>query len=159
MQDLNENGEATPYKETELKEDLLVIQFKLVDKTTFKTNNSFTFINLPLSRVNDNNVSTLLEILKKYKKPTKQGKKTAASSKADFLPYNKSILTRVIAQQLQKHNLLCLSHFSKSSITTHFKNSSGPAKSLFAHIENIFGEDAGIMTKKKLNTQQALKVL
>ena len=123
-----------------------------MNKNTFKTNNSFTFINLPLSKVADNNVSTLLEILKKYKKPTKQSKKSATNAKADFLPYNKSILTRVIAQQLQKHNLLCLSHFSKASITTHFKNSSGPAKGLFAHIENIFGEEAGVMTKKKLNS-------
>ena len=85
------------YKETELKEDLLVIQFKLVNKNTYKTLNTFTFINTPLVKINDNNVSTLLEILKKFKKQTvPSGKKQKA--KNEFLPYNKSILTRVISQ-------------------------------------------------------------
>ena len=96
MQEQNDSATITPYKETELKEDLLVIQFKIVNKETFKTNNSFTFINLPLAKVADNNVSTLLEILKKSKK-TKGSKKASANNKNDFLPYNKSILTRVVA--------------------------------------------------------------
>ena len=59
----------------------------------------------------DNNVSTLLEIMKKFKKP--QRPTAGKAHKSDFMPYNKSILTRVIAQQLQKNNILCLSHFSK----------------------------------------------
>lgn len=74
-----------------------MIQFKLVNKTTYKTLNTFTFINTPLVKINDNNVSTLLEILKKFKKQTlPAGKKTKL--KNEFLPYNKSILTRVISQ-------------------------------------------------------------
>lgn len=56
-----------------------------------------------------------------------------------------------MAQQLQKHNIICLSHFSKVSVMNHFKNSTGPAKNLFCRIESIFGEDPGIFTKKKLN--------
>lgn len=56
------------YHEIELKEDLLVIQFKLVNKHTYKTQNTFSFINTPLAKVSDNNISTLLEILKKFKK-------------------------------------------------------------------------------------------
>ena len=56
------------YKETELKEDILVIQFKLVEKETYKTLNSFSFINVPLAKIQDNNVSTLVEILNKFKK-------------------------------------------------------------------------------------------
>ena len=56
------------YKETELKEDLLVIQFKIVNKNSYKTVNTFSFINTPLAKVHDNNICTLLEILKKFKK-------------------------------------------------------------------------------------------
>ena len=56
------------YKETELKEDILNIQFKLVDSSNYKTLNTFSFINAPLSKIHDNNVSTLLEILQKFKR-------------------------------------------------------------------------------------------
>jgi len=40
-----------PFHETELKEDLLVIQFKLVDKKSFKTENTFSFLNLPMAKI------------------------------------------------------------------------------------------------------------
>ena len=82
-----------------------------------------------------------------------------SNPKNDFLPFNKSILTRVIAQQLQKNNILVLSHFSKISIDTNFKRSNGPAKNIFHQIDTLFGDQPGIMTKKKLNNDQALKVL
>ncbi len=119
MQESHEDSKAVPeYRETELKEDLIVMQFKLVDKNSFKTQNTFSFVNLPLSKQGDNNVNTLLEILKKLKKNQKSKKK--ANLNPDFLPFNKSILTRVMAQQLQKHNIICLSHYSKVSVTTHF---------------------------------------
>jgi hypothetical protein len=86
------NDEAVqPAKETELKEDVLIMQFKLVKKSDYKTVNTFTFLNLPLAKQTDNNVAILLEILMKFK-----NKKTKLK-KPDFLPYNKSILTRVIA--------------------------------------------------------------
>ena len=134
------------FQETELKEDLLVIQFKLVDKVTYKTDNTFSFINLPMAKVQDNNIGTLLEILKKFKKQNLRKKQNQ-----EFIPYNKSILTRVIAQQLQKNNILVLSHFSKMSINACFKYSSGPAKNLFSQIDTLFGDQPGIMTKKKLN--------
>lgn len=61
------------YKETELKEDVLVIQFKLVDKQTYKSVNTFNFINLPIAKLQDNNVSTLVEILNKSKKMNSLG--------------------------------------------------------------------------------------
>lgn len=124
-----ESDKPVLHRETELKEDLLFIQFKLVSKNTYKTLNTFTFINVPLAKIADNNISTLLEILRKFKQ---QSKKPKTKKGADYLPYNKSILTRVIAQQLQKNNILCLSHYSKQSIMTHFKNSNGQAKNLFA---------------------------
>jgi len=63
-----------------------------------------------------------------------------SNSKNDFLPFNKSILTRVIAQQLQKNNVLVLSHFSKISIDTNFKRSNGPAKNVFNQIDTLFGD-------------------
>lgn len=100
---------------------------------------------MPLAKQSDNNVGTLLEILKKFKKsngkpPTANKKgKNAAAAKNEFMPYNKSIMTRVIAQQLQKKNLLCVSHFSKASVLKHFKEGSGPAKSLFLQIEDLYG--------------------
>ena len=56
------------YKETELKEDILLIQFKLVEKQSYKTRNTFSFINIPLSKSQDNNVTTLVEVLNKFKK-------------------------------------------------------------------------------------------
>ena len=58
----------TQFKETELKEDVLAIQFKLVEKSTYKTVNTFTFLNVPLQKMVDNNISTLLEILGKFKR-------------------------------------------------------------------------------------------
>lgn len=41
----------------------------------------------------------------------------------------------------------------------HFRNGTGPAKSLFQQIDCIFGDEIGILVKKKLNAQQALKLL
>ena len=101
-----------------MKEDVLVVQFKLVDKSSYKSLNTFNFINLPLGKLQDNNVTTLLEILNKSKKANSLGPYIGKSKKMqnDFIPYRKSILTRVIAEQLQKNNFLVLSHFSKQSI-------------------------------------------
>ena len=87
----------TNYKETELKEDILTIQFKLVEKSSYKTMNTFSFINVPLAKVQDNNVTTLLEIMKKFKKQSSM-KTSKKKSNSDFIPYNKSILTRVMAE-------------------------------------------------------------
>ena len=86
------------YKETELKEDILLIQFKLVEKHTYKTINSFSFINIPLAKLQDNNVTTLVEVLNKFKKQSLLKGQAKRQSKNDFVPYNKSILTRVIAE-------------------------------------------------------------
>lgn len=79
------------------------------------------------------------------------GNKKKAQS--DFIPYRKSILTRVIAEQLQRNNFLVLSHYSKYSIGMHFKHGSGPAKNLFSQIDSLFGDRPGVITKKKLNDQ------
>ena len=52
-----------------------------------------------------------------------------------------------------------LSHYSKYSIGLHFKHGSGPAKNLFSQIDTLFGDRKEVFSKKKLNDQQALKVL
>jgi hypothetical protein len=72
----------------------------LIEKSSFKTLNTFSFINVPLAKIQDNNVSTLMEILNKFKKQSnlKGANKKKSASANDFIPYNKSILTRVIAE-------------------------------------------------------------
>jgi len=64
------------------------MQFKLVKKDTLKTQNTIAFINIPASKINDVNIITLTEILSKQKNPSTNANK--------FLPYNKSIMTRII---------------------------------------------------------------
>lgn len=144
------------YKETELKEDVLLVQFKLVDKASYRTLNTLNFINIPLAKMQDNNVSTLLEIMSKLKKPTKAPR---ASRKESFIPYRKSIMTRVLAEQLQRNNFLVLSHFSKASLHSHFKLGSGPARGLFAQVDSLFADKKDAILKKKLSDAQAIKYL
>ena len=76
----------------------MTIQFKLVEKNSFKTLNTFSFINVPLAKVQDNNLTTLLEILNKFKKQANPKGGSKKKNQNDFIPYNKSILTRVIAE-------------------------------------------------------------
>lgn len=68
------------------------------------------------------------------------------------MPYNKSILTRIIAPQLHKSNLLALCHFSKNALVQHINTN----KSMFLFLDKAFEKR---LTKKKVNTQQALKML
>lgn len=84
-----------------------------------------------------------------------KGSKRKANNN-DFIPYNKSILTRVIAEQLQRNHILILSHFSKTSINMNFKHSKGPAKNLFNQIDKLMPEKCFL---KFLNDKEALKVL
>lgn len=146
------SDEPINYKETELKEDVLLVQFKLVEKDSYKTLNTFNFVNMPLSKVNDNNVATLIEIMTKMKRMAGRNKKQ------EFIPFRKSIMTRVLAEQIQRNNIIVLSHYSKMSIHHHLKNGSGPAKGLFTQIDTLFG-DNGHLVKKKLNDAQAIKIL
>ena len=43
----------------------MIMQFKLVRKDAMKVVNTQTFINLPISKMHDINISTLLEIVHK----------------------------------------------------------------------------------------------
>lgn len=50
------------------------------------------------------------------------------------MPYNKSILTRILHPYLNKANIMVINHFSKKTILRHLKqtgNQVGPAKGLF----------------------------
>jgi len=51
-----------------IKDDIILMQFKLVHKDTMKTHNTFSVINIPATKMNDANVVTLLEILHKQNK-------------------------------------------------------------------------------------------
>lgn len=127
---------------------MLLVQFKLVDKASYRTLNTLNFINIPLAKMQDNNVSTLLEIMNKLKKPSRAAR---PSRKENFIPYRKSIMTRVLAEQLQRNNFLVLSHFSKASLHSHFKFGSGPAKGLFAQVDSLFADKKDAILKKKLS--------
>ena len=48
-----------------IKDDVIMMQFKLVRKDTMKILNTHTFINLPTSKMQDCNISTLMEIIQK----------------------------------------------------------------------------------------------
>jgi len=82
------------------------MQFKLVRRDTLEAWNTLTFINLPQSKVVDVNLVTIQEVIAKQKRETK----------SNFIPYNKSILTRVIYDQLKDNNILAIGHFSKAAL-------------------------------------------
>ena len=48
-----------------IKDDVVIMQFKLVRKDTMKIMNTQTFVNLPTTKASDINVSTLIEIIQK----------------------------------------------------------------------------------------------
>ncbi len=71
-----------------------MIQFKLMNKETEKEHNTFTFINVPLGKLTtDPNLITLHDILIKFRSTDSK----LTGGKKEFIPYNKSILTRILA--------------------------------------------------------------
>lgn len=144
-----------------IKDDVIVMQFKLVRKDSLRIVNTQTFVNVPVSKLADTNLSTLIEIVSKQnqKQERKPGKKET------FLPFNKSILTRILYPQLTKHNLLVVNHFSKKTILRHLTQQvaasyqSGPAKGLFNSLFKLGFDNLRRLTRKKLSQQQALKIL
>lgn len=82
----------------------------------------------------------------------------ASQRESTFMPYNKSILTRVIAQQLQKNNVLVFSHHTKRALQTYLKQPvsgekyqpSGPARGMFNALSKI-GVDQDRLVRKKLS--------
>ena len=53
-------------EESNIKDDIALIQYKLVRSSTLKTVNTFSFVNLPASKMNDVNARILSEIVSKY---------------------------------------------------------------------------------------------
>lgn len=90
---------------------------------------------MPTSKLYDTNLQTLIEIINKQNAQTAcQPVNAKKKSQSQFLPYNKSILTRVLHKQLRCNNLLVINHFSKLAIQKHLRlpaHQCGPAKGLF----------------------------
>lgn len=103
-----------------IKDDVVIMQFKLVRKDTLKILNTHTFVNVPISKMGDINVATLMEIIQKQNSSNGGNKKTNRKDQ-QFLPYNKSILTRILYPCLNKSNFLVINHFSKKTILRHLK--------------------------------------
>ena len=53
-------------EESNIKDDIALIQYKLVRTSTLKTVNTFSFVNLPASTMQDVNARILSEIVSKY---------------------------------------------------------------------------------------------
>ena len=80
------------------------------------------------------------------------------------MPYNKSILTRILYPCLNKRNFLVINHYSKKTILRHLKQpvsgyQTGPAKGLFSSLFRLGFDTLQRLKKKKLQQQGALKVL
>ena len=105
-----------------IKDDIVLVQYKLVSRTSGKTHNVQSFINVPTSKLHDINLQMLIEIISKQNQnnanPAMQQKKKQTVT---FLPYNKSILTRVIHKQLKCNNVLVINHYSKVAIQRHLR--------------------------------------
>ena len=67
------------------------------------------------------------------------------------MPYNKSILTRVLAPLLCKENIITIVHHSRQGLLSHLRNNA----SLFGYFDKLWGEKR--LKKKKVNAQEALK--
>jgi len=63
--DQNKDSENENVDLRNIKDDVVIMQFKLVRKTTMKVINTQTFVNMPTSKMNDVNSSTLMEIIYK----------------------------------------------------------------------------------------------
>ena len=84
-----------------------MIQLKITPRDQpHKKGNTLTFVNLPLAYSMDTNVVTLLDVLAKVKK----------DSAKQYIPYNKSILTRILAPMLQRGKLMMICHLTKAAL-------------------------------------------
>jgi len=132
-------------QEEDMKDEILMFQFKLSNRESAKFFKSFTFLNLPLSAMHDPNLLVLQDVLIRLNQEHE-----------DFLPLNKSILTKILAQQLLKSNLLYLVHFTKRSMLTHLRSESSAG--LFLLLDKVFSGSPRLK-RKKLTPSQALKQL
>ena len=59
-----------------IKDDVVIMQFKVVRKDSLKILNTQTFVNVPISKMGDINVSTLMEIIHKQNSSGGNSKKS-----------------------------------------------------------------------------------
>ena len=97
-----------------IKDDVVLIQFKLVKRDTLKVLNTLSFINMAESKIHDVNLRILNEI-------TCRLNESASHLNNEFLPYNKSILTRIVYDQIKKNNVLVIVHLSKKALNKYLK--------------------------------------
>ena len=81
--------------------------------------------------------------------------KKSGKSKEQFLPYNKSILTRILYPCLNKSNFMVINHYSKKTILRHLKQSvsgyqTGPAKGLVSSLFRLGFDMLDRLKKRKL---------
>jgi hypothetical protein len=105
-----------------------------------ETRNTISFLNLTSNNIDDINVQTLKQILTKTK------------VKLNFLPYNKSILTRILYLQLQRKNVIAISHFSFEG-----KNNLGLSKGILNELPSFGFADR--VSSTKISSNQAAKLL
>lgn len=103
----------------DFKDDIIMIQFKLVQKESpLKKWNTLTFLNIPMEKGSDPNIETLQDVM--YKLKVKPIVAPALNKRKEtFIPYNKSILTRIIAPQFSKGNILIVNHMTKHAVMAH----------------------------------------
>ena len=140
--------------------------------------NTLSFLNVPIQKLQtDPNLSILQDIMIKTKQPMTlqpmtlpahvkpmpgysaqpQSNKPGTTKKEQYLPYNKSIMTRILAPQLAKNNVLILHHMTRKSVFNILELKGVNQPNLFLFIDKVFGEKR--VSKKKLNEQEALKIL
>ena len=112
--------------------------------------NTISFINVPTIKLSDVNLSTLLEII---------SKSSGIKSNRDYLPYNKSILTRIMFEQIKRQNYLVISHYSKKALNRFLKTplspGLGPAKGMFNTLIKFGFDKNGMLRNTKIHHQEA----
>lgn len=96
--------------------------------------NTFSFLNVPLSKMNDINIQNLHDVLIKIKQPS-------VNKAKEYIPYNKSILTRILAPIIHKQNMTIITHYSKKALLNHLNaptSHAGLANGLFTFIDKIY---------------------
>lgn len=167
-----ENSNVNPTNELNsenIKNEIIMIQFKLVRTVDMRTHNTFTFVNLPGTKQQDINYRTLSEIIFKlndhpfitsHQKSMSLSKETSTQQ---YLPYNKSILTRVLFDQLRESNILIISHFCKRTLQKFIEipanMQTGASKGIFAQQIQLGLEKLDFYKKRKISTAKALECL
>lgn len=72
----------------------------------------------------------------------------SSKKKEQFIPYNKSIMTRIMAPVISKNNIIIMHHMTRRSIGAHLDKTTQNG-SLFAFLDKIYGEKR--LSKKKIN--------